>query len=123
MDIERIAAVCHEANRQHCQSIGDGSQLPWDQAPAWQRTSAIHGVAFHIDNPDAGPSGSHENWYRVKEADGWKYGPVKDVAKKEHPCMVPYSQLPPEQRVKDDIFVAIVRALSAIPPIPQRLEE
>jgi hypothetical protein len=46
-----------------------------------------------------------------KEADGWKHGPVKDPEKKEHPCMVPYGQLPAEQRAKDYLFIAVVKAM------------
>ena len=45
-----------------------------------------------------------------KEQDGWKFGLVKDPAKKEHPCMVPYIQLSIEQKVKDRLFRSIVSA-------------
>lgn len=117
-----IARVAHEVNRAHCISIGDDSQPTWDNAPAWQRESAINGVEFHSTNPNAGPEGSHENWLRVKKDDGWKYGPVKDAKKKEHPCFVPYGQLPPEQQAKDRLFVAVVHTMTAIraaePDIP-----
>ena len=108
--IEQIALVCHEANRAYCETTGDLSQLVWGLAPQWQKDSAINGVKFHLDNPDAGPSGSHENWLKEKQATGWKYGPVKDPEKKEHPCFVPYSELPRVQQVKDYIFHGIVKA-------------
>jgi hypothetical protein len=116
MDIENIAKVCHEVNRAYCMAIGDNSQPSWENAPEWQKQSAIRGVEFHIANPDianpdAGPSASHEEWLKVKEADGWKYGPVKDPEKKEHPCYVPYEELPAEQKAKDFIFTAIVHNL------------
>jgi len=109
--IEAIAKVCHEANRAYCATLGDSSQVPWDGAPAWQRVSAVKGVEFNLANPDAPPSASHDSWLREKEATGWKYGPVKDAEKKEHPCFVPYEQLPEEQRKKDALFKAIVAAL------------
>jgi hypothetical protein len=96
--VEDVARVCHEANRAYCATLGDQSQLPWHEAPQWQRDSAVNGVQYHLANPDAGPSGSHENWMRVKSAEGWKYGPVKNPDAKEHPCMVPYHELPAEQR-------------------------
>lgn len=32
--------------------------------------------------------------------------------KKQHPCMVPYAELPPEQKAKDSIFVGVVRAMA-----------
>lgn len=108
--IEIVASVCHEANRGWCNAIGDHSQPTWEDAPQWQKDSAIMGVKFHIENPGAGPSGSHESWMKQKVADGWVYGPVKDAEAKTHHCMVPYGDLPSDQRMKDHLFVAIVRA-------------
>ena len=108
---EDIARITHELNRRWCQLTGDDSQPPWDGAPDWQRESAIAGVEFLRDNPDAPPSASHDSWLAQKVADGWRYGPTKDPARKEHPCMVPYEQLPAMQRAKDTFFVAAVRAL------------
>ena len=117
MNLETIAKTCHEVNRAYCQALGDDSQPTWEEAPAWQKDSAINGVKFHIDNPDAGPDHSHNSWLAQKEAEGWTYGPVKDPEKKEHPCYVPYDALPVEQQAKDYIFRAIVHALSAQAPI------
>lgn len=111
MEVEAIAKVCHEANRAYCATLGDTSQLPWDQAPEWQKESAIKGVKFHLATPDAKPSASHESWLEEKRAAGWKHGPVKDAEKKEHPCFVPFEQLPPEQQAKDVLFTAVVHAL------------
>lgn len=106
-----IAFVAHEVNRAYCEALGDDSQPPWEVAPKWQRESAVKGVEFHSANPKAGPEHSHEEWLKEKDSDGWKYGPVKDAAKKEHPCFVPYAELPKEQQAKDYIFRAIVHAL------------
>ncbi len=114
MIIDLIARVAHETNRAYCESINDFSQIPWEGAPDWQKNSAVNGVQFHLDNPEAGCSDSHENWLKVKYADGWKYGEVKDPEKKEHPCCVPYDQLPSEQKVKDALFVGIVRAMKVL---------
>jgi hypothetical protein len=113
--IEQTARVCHEANRAYCISIGDASQSTWDDAPEWQRSSAIKGVEFHVSHLDVGikpsPSASHESWLAEKREAGWKYGPVKDADKKEHPCCVPYNDLPISQRLKDYIFAGIVEAV------------
>jgi len=109
--IERIAETCHEANRAYCAALGDHSQPHWSDAPDWQTGSAINGVQFHRTHPDAPPSASHESWLAEKAEDGWKYGSVKDPDKKEHPCFVPYEQLPPEQRAKDYIFGAIAKTM------------
>jgi hypothetical protein len=111
MNHEQIARVAHEVNRAYCESLGDHSQPSWDDAPDWQRKSAVNGVHFHFQNPQASPSASHDNWLAEKLADGWKAGPLKDPTKKEHPCCVPYDQLPQEQRSKDFLFRAVVHAL------------
>lgn len=109
-DIERIARICHEVNRVYCLGLGDTSQPPWDEAPEWQKSSAIEGVRFHQKNPDAPASASHESWMAQKERDGWVYGPEKNPEKKQHPCMVAFDELPPEQQFKDVLFATIVKA-------------
>lgn len=111
-DVRDIARICHEANRVYCQTIGDWTQRPWDESPAWQQVSAENGVRAHLAVPGGlDPRRSHESWLAEKIATGWTYGPVKDSDKKEHPCCVDYDQLPREQQAKDRLFGAIVEAL------------
>lgn len=107
-----IARIAHEVNRAYCLALGDLSQLPWDEASEWQRESAFAGVMLHLSNPDAGPEASHEAWAARKVAEGWQYGPAKDVEAKTHPCLVPFAELSVEQQAKDFLFRAIVHALS-----------
>lgn len=114
MTIEQIARICHEANRAYCISLGDLSQSPWEECQQWQRDSAVAGVRAHLANPDMTPEQSHQAWMDFKLAEGWKHGPVKDPAKKEHPQMVPYAELPVEQRAKDYIFSGIVEACAPL---------
>lgn len=109
MDSVLIASVCHEANRAYCLAIGDRSQLPWTDAPEWQRESAVKGVEFALGGST--PEAQHESWKADKAAAGWTYGPVKDADAKTHPCFVPYAELPPEQKAKDALFLAVVSAL------------
>ena len=110
-----VARVCHEVNRAACAAcaaFGDHSQVAWADAPEWQRESAIKGVAFTLAHPDAKPSDNHDSWLAEKIDAGWVYGPVKDLEAKTHPCCVPYDELPPEQKLKDYLFQAVVRALA-----------
>jgi hypothetical protein len=111
MTKENIAQVAHEINKAYCESIGDTSQPSWENAPEWQKSSAINGVQFHIDNPEASPSASHDSWLKQKTEEGWKYGEVKDAEKKEHPCFVPYEQLPTSQKSKDYLFKQTIECL------------
>lgn len=114
MTILELASICHTANKALCESIGDNSQPEWSNAPEWQRESAVKGMEFVLANPEAPESANHESWLAVKEADGWQYGPVKDAEKKEHPCMVPFEQLPKEQQAKDALFRAVALALAPL---------
>lgn len=111
MKIEACARAAHEMNRAYCIAIGDTSQPSWDDAPEWQRSSAIKGVRGALDGNTS--EQSHEGWLKEKAETGWKYGPVKDPEKKEHPCFVSYAELPPEQRNKDSLFLDAVRSMAA----------
>lgn len=111
-DVETIARACHEVNRAYCAALGDLSQPTWEDAPDWQKNSARAGVTMHLANPNAGPQASHESWMAQKQAEGWIFGAVKRPEAKEHPCMVPFDQLPPEQQAKDYIFRAVVHAMA-----------
>jgi len=106
--IKFIAKACHEVNRVWCQANGDESQSLWEHSELWQRESAIKGVKYRLDNPEATPESQHNNWAQDKLNEGWVYGEVKDAEKKTHPCLVPYEELPEFQRKKDALFCAIV---------------
>ena len=112
LTVEQIAIVCHEANRAYCATLGDNSQTAWDAAPQWQKDSAVKGVIYRLQNLMAPSCKQHEEWMAVKAAEGWTYGPVKDADKKTHPCIVPYDELPEEQRTKDELFAGIVCSLA-----------
>lgn len=110
MNEQQVARVAHEVNRAYCIGLGDLSQPNWENAPQWQRDSAINGVRAHLSG-SLTPEQSHESWMAEKAAAGWKYGPVKSADVKEHPCFRPYAELPLEQRLKDYLFKAVVEAI------------
>lgn len=112
MEIAAIARVCHEANRAIQLETGDPViSPPWDDAPQWQRDSAVNGVESALAG--ARPARLHELWCEEKYADGWVYGEVKDAEAKTHPCLVKYHELPASQKAKDRLFVSIVNALGS----------
>ncbi|MBR4487074.1 MAG: Ryanodine receptor Ryr [Bacteroidales bacterium] len=36
----------------------------------------------------------HEVWARTRIEQGWTYGPTRNDQLKQHPCLVPYDELP-----------------------------
>lgn len=43
----------------------------------------------------------HEVWAANRMAEGWTYGPVRDDAKKQTPCLMPYEELPEVEKQYD----------------------
>ena len=43
----------------------------------------------------------HEVWAASRIAEGWTYGEQRDDARKQTPCLVPYDQLPEEEKAYD----------------------
>jgi len=43
----------------------------------------------------------HEIWSQQRLNDGWKYGPRRNDARREHPCLIPYSELPESEKTYD----------------------
>ncbi len=44
---------------------------------------------------------AHENWAKLRIAEGWLYGPHRDDEQKRHPNLVPYEQLPESEKQYD----------------------
>ena len=43
----------------------------------------------------------HEVWSKTRIEQGWTYGEKRDDVLKQHPCLVPYEELPEEEKVYD----------------------
>jgi len=115
MKIALIATIAHGINLAYSASLGDHSHLPWEETPEELKKSIEYGVKMHLENPETTPEQSHESWLKQKEVDGWVYGEVKDLKNKTHPCILPYDQLPAEQKTKDYLFKAVVTLLKDLP--------
>lgn len=44
---------------------------------------------------------THDVWAQGRMADGWVYGETYSKAKKHHPCLIPYDQLPESEKEVD----------------------
>ena len=48
---------------------------------------------------------AHENWATTRMAQGWTYGDSRDDTQKQHPCLIPYDQLPESEKDLDRVTV------------------
>ena len=116
--VEQIARLCHALNREWAEQNDDLLQLDWDALdPAVQR-GAKDAIQLVVSHPYM-ISGVylHDTWSASRRADGWVYGPEKSYIEKTHPCLVGYHELPAEQRIKDDLFLAVIRCMVEIPDL------
>ena len=44
---------------------------------------------------------THEVWAQQRFSEGWKYGTERNDDRKEHPCLVPYEELPESEKEYD----------------------
>jgi hypothetical protein len=44
---------------------------------------------------------THDTWAKQRIKEGWKYGPVRDDARKQHPSLVEYSNLSESEKEYD----------------------
>ncbi|HEY45963.1 MAG: hypothetical protein AMJ88_09400 [Anaerolineae bacterium SM23_ 63] len=57
----------------------------------------------------------HERWCQELRREGWRYGPTRDDARKVHPALVPWTDLPENERDKNRDFIRdLPRLLSRV---------
>jgi ryanodine receptor 2 len=57
----------------------------------------------------------HENWALLRVAEGWKFGAERNDQRKQHPCLIPYDQLPETEKHYDrQTVLATIKTLIAL---------
>lgn len=80
-----------------------------------QLTDAVRGLQEELARS------AHDIWARQRLRDGWTYGATRDDAKKQHPCLVPYEQLPESEKEYDRN--AAMETLKAILALGYRIDK
>lgn len=106
--VQRIAIICHEANRVLQIANGEEPNPCWENLSNDLKNSTYSGVLAAMDGKTA--RDLHYAWVRERYAQGWVYGEKLDREKKIHPNLVPYEALSTEQKIKDAMFLNIIVA-------------
>lgn len=57
----------------------------------------------------------HEVWAESRITQGWTYGAERNIALKQHPCLIPYEELPEEEKAYDrDTAVGTLKLISKL---------
>ncbi|MBM4275973.1 MAG: RyR domain protein [Deltaproteobacteria bacterium] len=109
---ETLREDLKESNRQQADQIPDKLQaLGYTYKPA----KGPRAAKFRFTPPEVETLAKmeHDRWMAEKRAAGWTYGPVKDAGKKTHPSLLPWEELPEEEKDKDRQAVRAIPALLA----------
>lgn len=64
---------------------------------------------------------THDTWAQRRLRDGWTYGPTRDDAARTHPDLIPYDELPEEEKEYDRSTA--MGALKAVVALGYRIEK
>ena len=108
---ERRARFVYEATRLHAVALGcPVIPAKWSEREADFREQFLDLITGLCDGTRSfmNPKEAHDSWWKKYEKMGWVYGEVYDPENRVHPDMVPYEDLDPKEKVKDEVFVRMV---------------
>jgi hypothetical protein len=110
MDWEVITKFIYEAARKEAEwSERSIVPEPWYDRDEKFQKQMIDVVQKYIKSTEMPtPEEVHNSWMKAYLDMGWKYGEVRDTEKKTHPDLLPFDQLPKDERDKDAIFLSLV---------------
>ena len=105
------ACVGYEAVRGLGLALGKVNLPTWQILPA--DLKAAHRLAVRrVLGGETEPHVIHQEWVRQKLEEGWRRGREYDYARREHPHLAPWVELPEDNRMEYKIFIAVVRAFA-----------
>ena len=105
MKEEKITELVYEAARLEAE-WSKRSIVPekWEDRDEKFRNQMINVVKKYLSQENLPtPEEAHNSWMDAYFKMGWKYGKERDVDKKTHPDLLPFYNLPQDERDKDAI--------------------
>lgn len=107
----RRAIFVYEGARLHARMLNCPIiPKPWNEREGEFKSQFIELVDDLITGKRAfsDPKTAHDSWMKKYEEMGWIFGKEYDPDRKIHPDLIPYEELDPREKVKDDVFLALV---------------
>lgn len=113
---ERRAIFVYEAARLENEAAGRPiNPEPWGKRDDKFRANMIRAVKHQCGPRRSGsPEALHDAWVRAYRKMGWRYGPIRDPGRKEHPDMVPFCKLGRLEREKDWVYMKLCEIIAAM---------
>ena len=79
------------------------TQNPYTSTPTPNDTSDVELSEELLELVELIAENTHDNWAAGRIVEGWTYGPVRNDDLKQHPCLVPYNELPDNEKRYDRV--------------------
>lgn len=103
----KIAKACHNVHNVFCANNGM-KVIPWDEKATEHHAVVINSIERILSGEVESPEDAHENFVRLKEDFGWEYGPEYSTKNKTNPRLCDWEELPQVERMKEELFFAVV---------------
>lgn len=82
----------------------------WEDLSIERKQFIYHNINDVIVDRNITGRDLHNKWAELRIEKGWKHGEVTDRENKIHACLVPFDDLNFFQKLKDDIFVQVIKS-------------
>lgn len=83
----QLFAGAYPGKKQELPPVNDSARLPLPEELAPLREALAENI--------------HDIWAAGRLAEGWRWGPARDDEKRQHPCLIPYGELPEAEKEYD----------------------
>jgi len=107
--IWNIAKIVWEADKGFVEMASLIEVPHWEEAEDWQRDKVCSDVAYLLEYENAPESALHDIWVDAMREHGWKHGEKIDKEQHTHPHLLPYNELPIEEKIRNNLMWTLVR--------------
>lgn len=115
-------SVTHENYLKICEALNlltsvfprpDGTKpADWNNLTEESKEASVKAFKEIMEGDFQNAEDLHNLWMRIKVDNGWTLGEF-NLEKKTHPCIIPYADLIPSEKAKDEIWWEISRIMKA----------
>ena len=84
---------------------------PWEDVSDHTKNATLEIITRYNEDPSYRAELYHEQWKTDWENAGWTFGKTRNDAKKKHPFLVNYNELPESLRVTNTVTESLILSL------------
>jgi hypothetical protein len=108
---EELPPELQRGNREQAQDVG--RKLASIRCLLTPLRQTVEPFAFRPEEIERLAESEHARWATERRGNGWRHGVLRDDPNKVHPALVPWPELPEDERDKDRFFIRALPSLLA----------